>query len=182
MMFTSFALLFAMYLVARKSQSWIVTLVQGVLIIVFMIALFWRWISGAKRFVATRNDLKLGMPKWKFYLLLVGVGGPVLGGILIEVSDYSSRRMFIYAEGLRAAQGSAQVRDSLGNNLRVGWPIKLNAVESDQTGHAEMNVPLQGSVRRGKLYIEGEKAGGVWHIPSLYVFAEESNTRIDIPH
>jgi hypothetical protein len=181
-MFTSFGLLLATSIFAANSHSWIVTLLRGVLIIVFIIAICLRWISGAKRFAATRNDLKLGLPKWKFYLLVVGVGVPLLFGILTEVGDYTSRRMIVYVEGLRAAQVSAPVRDSLGNNLQVGWPIGLNAEVSDQTGHAEINVPLRGSLRSGKLHIEGEKASGVWHIPSLYVVTERSNMRIDIPH
>ena len=89
--------------------------------------------------------------------------------------------MIIYAEGLRAAQEAPQVHDSRGNNLQAGWPINLNAEVGDQAGHAEMDVPLRGIVRDGKLYIEGKKAGGVRHISSTYVLAKGPNTRIAVP-
>ena len=182
MMFASFGLLVTATFVARNSQSVVFALLRGVLTLVFVIALFWWWIASARRFIATRNEHKLGMPKWKFYILLLAIGGPILYGILTEVADYSSRKMIVYAEGLRAAQESSQVRESLGSDLRVGWPIDLNAEVSDQAGHAEMNIPLSGSLRQGTLHIEGVKAAGIWAIPTLYVLAKGSDTKIDIPH
>lgn len=181
-MFASFGLLIAITFVAGKSQSTVFTLLRGVLVLIFMVATLWRWISGVRRFIATKDDRKLGMPKWKLYLLLVVVGGPILFAILTEVSDYSSRRMIVYAEGMKAAEDSPQVRGSLGSDLRVGWPIGLNAEVSDQTGHAEMDVPLRGSVSQGTLHIQGVKTGGVWTIQTLYALAKGSDTRIEIPH
>jgi hypothetical protein len=114
--------------------------------------------------------------------LIIILAAPIVYFALAEDSDFESRRMQIFKDGVEAMNHSTRAIQTLGDPIRVGWPVDNNSVISAQSGHAELAVHVYGSSSKAKLYIDGVKSGGQWTITDVYLVQPETNTQISLMH
>lgn len=74
-----------------------------------------------------------------------------------------------YAIALSAAEHDPTVIAELGAPLQVGFFVSGSVRVSNGKGHADLSIPVSGSVRSGKVIAVAEKAAGAWTFSKLNV-------------
>ena len=62
-----------------------------------------------------------------------------------------------------------------------GWRIYSINTTND-SGDADLSIPVSGSARSGKLYIIAKKSAGVWHYEKLQLWIDGQSSGIDLLH
>ncbi len=88
---------------------------------------------------------------------------------ILGVATTALKSSDAYAIALSAAQHDPTVTAELGSPLQVGWFVSGSVHVSGRTGHADLSIPVSGSVRSGKLSAVADKAAGVWTLSKLNV-------------
>jgi hypothetical protein len=120
-------------------------------------------------------------PLWKIplgfltLLLLIGIFGTVLLTIIVS----SFRSSDVYKDSVARATASQQVRDRLGEPIKPGWFISGQMNVSNNTGNANLSIPISGP--RGKGIIRAVAAkNGTWTFSFLQVIVEGRSENIDL--
>jgi hypothetical protein len=77
------------------------------------------------------------------------------------------------------AQGSAEVRNLVGEPMKVGRWTKGNVVTRNGDGNADLTIPVYGPLGRGVLVEWAQEGGGRWHLCSL-LFRSANNVSTSI--
>jgi hypothetical protein len=108
------------------------------------------------------------------------LGGLALYLVLASLSDFTSRRMVIYDEGLRTATSSKVFADQIGEPFSVTWPIILKAGVSDQGNDASIKITVKGPHGKGVIFISGKKGTGGWNLTGLYLLPSLSGHYVNL--
>ncbi len=107
--------------------------------------------------------------------LLIGIFVTVLFTIIIG----SFRSSDVYREATTKAAASQQVRDRIGEPIKPGWFIAGQMNVSNNTGHANLSIPISGP--RGKGIIRAIAAkNGTWTFSVLQVIVDGQSETIDL--
>ncbi len=77
-----------------------------------------------------------------------------------------------YQRGMEIARADERVQSLLGSPIAEGWLITGSITLDDDTGEAEMTIPVTGPRGSGILQVYGEKEAGQWSLLHLVLLAE----------
>jgi Cytochrome oxidase complex assembly protein 1 len=102
-----------------------------------------------------------------------------VGGIVVAVfSSIKSSEPAKHAVTV-AAQDS-RVQAALGSPVKPGWIPGGSINVAGSSGEADLNIPLEGPLHKGTLYVVARKSEGEWTYQKLAVRIEDSEERIDL--
>jgi hypothetical protein len=101
-------------------------------------------------------------------LFLVGM----FVALLMTVITTSFRSSDVYKEAMARAAANEQVRLQVGDPIKADWLIAGQLNVSNDTGSANLSIPISGSRGRGTIRAPAGKSGGVWRFSCLQVVVE----------
>jgi hypothetical protein len=81
---------------------------------------------------------------------------------------------------IATAQSNPVLVQQLGTPLKTGRFITGNINLQNDSGQAELTIPISGPKGKGTLYSEASKAEGIWHLKSLRFARSGSDDRVDL--
>jgi hypothetical protein len=108
------------------------------------------------------------------WVVSVGCLGMIMLGCLFIMSIFgvattAMKSSDAYALALSAASHDPIVLASLGAPLKVGWFVSGSVHVSGSTGHADLSIPVSGSIHSGKVLAVADKSAGTWTLSKLKV-------------
>jgi len=88
----------------------------------------------------------------------------------------------VYEGALDRAAEHPDVIEMTGDPLEPGWFVSGNIAVNNQTGNADLSIPVSGPDGSGQLQVEATKSGGEWQYDSLNFFDESGGPPIDLLH
>ena len=104
-------------------------------------------------------------------------GGPALIGVGVMAGIKASDP---YKEAVARAQQSPAVQDALGTPIQVGLLVQGNLKVENETGEADLTIPLSGPKGSGTLHVVGSKTAGRWTYTAMAVDVPGSGDHIDL--
>jgi hypothetical protein len=124
-------------------------------------------------------DLNVG---WKIPLgcltLLFLVG--MFVGLLMMVITTSFRSSDVYKQAVALASANEQVHAQIGDPIKADWLISGELKVSNDSGKANLSIPISGSRGRGTIRAVASKSGGVWRFSCLRVIVGGHRSVIDL--
>jgi hypothetical protein len=107
-------------------------------------------------------------------LFVFGVGAAIFGisKLFTESAPYE------YA--LEQASNNSTVIEYLGNDIENNGLMQGNISFKNDTGKANITIPIKGTKGKGSVTIIGEKIDGEWIYEELYVKIKETNEKINL--
>ncbi len=146
----------------------------------FAIAMFAIGITVILLYLQFRKHYKLGFlarpgPARFFFSLLLCV--PAGSFAWTACDDVFERRLPIFHDAIHLAEASDVAKSDLGMPLKVGWPVVGEYVESKESGHRTLLIPVSGNQGRGFLRVRETKANGVWKMTELTLILHDGNVQ-----
>jgi Cytochrome oxidase complex assembly protein 1 len=119
------------------------------------------------------------------WVVSVGCLGMILLGCLFIMSIFgvattAMKSSDAYAIAMSTAEHDPLVIAELGAPLRAGWFVSGSINVSGSTGHAQLSIPVSGSVHSGKVNAVAEKTAGVWTFSKLNVTVDGRPGTLDL--
>jgi hypothetical protein len=113
---------------------------------------------------------------WKWFVpaLILGLVlllALVVGGLLTFVFGLL-KSSEPYQHAVVVASRNPDVMRELGAPIAPGWYVSGNINVSENSGSANMAIPLNGSLHRGTVYVLAKKTDGVWRYDKLEMLEE----------
>ena len=121
---------------------------------------------------------------WK-WVVPVGCLVPLLacGGLMaaiLMVVFGALRSSEVYTEAVARAKANEQVRAQLGEPIQPGFMVNGNIQINNQSGSANLSIPISGPKKSATIYVVATKAAGKWEYTTLEVAPEGSAERINL--
>jgi hypothetical protein len=121
-------------------------------------------------------------PLWKIPLgcltLLFLIGIFVV--VLMTIISASFRSSDVYKQAMAEAAGNEQVRAQIGEPIKADWLISGELKVSNDSGTANLSIPISGSRGRGTVRAVASRSGGVWRFSRLQVVVASQRSVIDL--
>lgn len=121
---------------------------------------------------------------WKWFVPAVSLAAIVLmlafvAAVfgLVEASFQSSGA---YTQALTRAQANPQVSGRIGLPLKPGWFATGSISINNDSGSADLVIPISGPKGKGEIYAVATKTAGIWHYKTLVVEVSGQQDRIDL--
>ena len=85
-----------------------------------------------------------------------------------------------YKDSVAKALADPKVREALGTPVKDGFFFTGNINVTNDSGRAELDIPLEGPKNNGRLHVEGNKSGGVWTYTVREVTISNSGEKISL--
>jgi len=113
---------------------------------------------------------------WKRYLAIAGC----FAGILIVVVSLTLGDSDVSKMAVAAAESNPIVKQRLGDPIKRGF-FTSGSIEIDgPSGHAELEIPINGSRGKGTIYAVAKKRAGIWKFETLDVAFDEASPRVSL--
>lgn len=109
-------------------------------------------------------------------LIAVALFGFAIFGVVMGAMRSSDA----YQAAVNAASSNPTVVAELGAPIKPGWFTSGSINVNGSTGHADMSIPISGSVGSGKISAVADKAGGTWTFKKLSVSIDGKPAAIDL--
>lgn len=108
-------------------------------------------------------------------IVFVGIAAIVAGIVmfvfgLIKSSD-------VYKEAVHRAATNPQVIEMLGTPIETGWWVMGNVNINNDTGHANITIPLSGPKGRARLVVRATEERGSWEYDRLRVTSTSDESK-----
>ncbi len=107
-------------------------------------------------------------------ILILGVGGAVFG--LSKIFKESTP----YEYALEKASKNPTVIEFLGNDIESDGIMQGNISLKNDTGSANITIPIKGSKGKGSVTVNGTRIGDEWTYEELFVTIKETNEQINL--
>lgn len=108
------------------------------------------------------------------FLMIIFIGGIIMAVMtMIKKSEP-------YQVAMGKVQQDEQIIQYLGEPIEPGWFITGNIKLSNDSGNANIQIPISGSHGAGTLYVEAEKEFGKWDYKRVVCHIKSKDMRIDI--
>ena len=119
------------------------------------------------------------------WVVSVGCLSMILLGCLFIMSIFgvattAMKSSDAYAIAMSTAEHDPIVIAELGAPLKAGWFVSGSINVSGGAGHADLSIPVSGSVRSGKVNAVAEKTAGVWAFSHLNVTVDGRPGALDL--
>ena len=121
---------------------------------------------------------------WKWFIPTV-IGVPVLllavliGGILSLVFGMM-KSSEPYQHAVSVASHDSRITARLGTPVSPGWYVSGNINLRNDSGTADLAIPLKGPQRRGTVFVIAKKSAGTWSYERFEVEIEGAPDRINL--
>ena len=121
---------------------------------------------------------------WKWF---VPVG--CLGTIVLFVSFFAVIMFFVfgvmkssdvYKEAVAKAKANSSVVEALGTPIEEGLFVSGNIKVSDQSGQANLAIPISGPNGKATVFLEATRSAGKWTFSTLEVEFREFDSQINL--
>ena len=85
-----------------------------------------------------------------------------------------------YRFAMQTAAQDSRVAAKLGSPVHAGWLISGNISVNNDSGKADLSIPVQGSIHKGAIHVVARKSAGEWTYQQLTLKAEDSSERVDL--
>lgn len=126
------------------------------------------------------NEVEDVRPKSKYrWLKVLAVAACLFLAFALGLT-VTAEQMFRHSAVVRTAFGRANlapcVKEQLGEPVRLGWMITGNMSESNESGEADLEVPIKGPKGKGHISLIAKKESSRWSYQSLsFYLDDESN-------
>ncbi len=100
--------------------------------------------------------------------------------LVMTIVTASVRSSDVYKEAMARAAADENVRAQIGNPIKADWLIAGELKVSNDSGSANLSIPISGPRGRGTIRAVASKSGGVWRFSCLQVVVEGRASRIDL--
>lgn len=111
------------------------------------------------------------------------LGLAIFGGFVFAVFLFVMRMMHSFgayqAAMTRARQDPALIA-AIGTPIEEGWRVSGKISENNQTGRADLTIPLSGPNGRATLHLRASKSAGAWKFSDLQVKIDSTNQQINL--
>ena len=112
-------------------------------------------------------------------LTIIVLFAALIGGIFALVEG-SIKNSDVYTQAMAHAQANPQVAEQIGLPLKSGWFISGSINESNDTGDANIAIPISGPKGKGTIHATAKRTAGQWQFETLGVTVEGQATSIDL--
>jgi len=102
-----------------------------------------------------------------------------IGAILFAVFA-SIKGSTPYQHAVEVAMHDGRVGTALGPPVKQGWIAGGSINVAGDSGNAGLNIPMQGTLHKGTLYVVAKKSEGEWTYQKLALRVEDTGERIDL--
>lgn len=117
---------------------------------------------------------------WKWFVPVgcLGIVALVLLGIaaVAAIVFGAMKSSDVYREALQRAQNHPEVQAVLGTPIESGWWMAGQINVENDTGNADITIPISGPKGKGTIHAVATKAGGRWNYSRLDVEVEGRQT------
>jgi hypothetical protein len=85
----------------------------------------------------------------------------------------------VYKEALMIAETDPEVELALGHPIKAGWVMSGNIELKNDSGEAQMRIPISGPEGSGTIVLEAHKADGKWTFEKL-IFERDDGSEVDL--
>lgn len=85
-----------------------------------------------------------------------------------------------YKEGLAKAQEDEYLTELLGEPIETNGIMQGSISFKNNTGQADISIPIKGPKAEGKIYVVGTKENDVWTYSKMYVITEDPEETVDL--
>ena len=113
--------------------------------------------------------------------ILAGIAALVVFAALIMAFVFGMiRSTDAYQQGLTRARADTTVVGAIGAPIEPGWVVAGNIDLTNDSGTADISIPVAGPRGTGTIHVIGTKTAGVWTYSELDVTVEPSHRVIDL--
>jgi hypothetical protein len=122
---------------------------------------------------------------WKWFVPTVGCGTLIIlfifgvVGLVFGVTNFISNSTPAEYAIERASQNQVVV-EALGTPIEQTGMVSGSLSFGDDTGDADLKIPIEGPKGKGRIYVVGTKTGDDWTYSELYVWIEGSSDTVDL--
>jgi hypothetical protein len=121
---------------------------------------------------------------WK-WVVPVGCLTPIICcggfvGVIVTIAFGAIKSSDVYKDSVHRATADARVIELLGDPIEPGLLAGGNINIQNDTGNANLAIPLSGPKGSATLRVIAEKKGGQWHPSTLEVESADGSTNIDL--
>jgi len=121
---------------------------------------------------------------WKWFMPTI-ILGPLLllalfVGVIFSTVFGMMKSSEPYQYAVATATHDARVSEQLGTPIAPGWYATGNIHLANDSGDAEMTIPLNGTRRHGTVFVEARKSAGIWRYQRLEVEMEGVPDRVNL--
>lgn len=102
-----------------------------------------------------------------------------VGAIIVAVFS-SIKNSEPSKHAVAVATQDPRVQAALGSPITPGWIAGGSINVAGSSGNADLNIPIQGPLHKGTIYVAAKKSEGEWTYQKLAVRVEDSEERIDL--
>ena len=121
---------------------------------------------------------------WKWFvpvgclsLLIIAAAGVGLAVYLVFGLIKSSGP---YTEAMEYVSSKPAVTEALGEPIEATFWVTGNVNIENDTGRADLAIPISGPRGDGTIYVEADRSAGQWRLTSVVVEIEQTGERIDL--
>jgi len=121
---------------------------------------------------------------WKWFVpvgclsIVVAAGAVVAAGVYFVFGTIKSSD--VYQQALAKARSNQAVVRELGEPIEPGWLVSGTINVRDDSGNADLRIPVSGPKKSGAVYATAIKKQGKWDISTLEVEIEGETKRINL--
>ena len=113
----------------------------------------------------------------------------VLGGVLLFVLFIgaifavvfgSIRSSEPFRHALQVASHDPRALSMLGGTVKPGWLVSGNISVQNDSGQADLSIPVQGPTHKGTIHVVAKKSEGEWTYDKLMLEVDDSPERVDL--
>ena len=85
-----------------------------------------------------------------------------------------------YRFAMQTASHDRRVNATLGSPVHAGWLISGNISVNNDSGKADLSIPVRGPIHKGAIHVVATKSQGEWTYQQLTLKVEDSSERVDL--
>jgi len=113
----------------------------------------------------------------------------VIGGLLLLVLFIGAIFLVVfgsirssepYRHAVHVASHDPRALSTLGGPVKPGWLLSGNISVQNDSGQADLSIPVQGSAHKGTIHVVAKKSEGEWTYDKLMLEVDDSPERVDL--
>lgn len=85
-----------------------------------------------------------------------------------------------YRYAMQTAARDPRVAARLGSPVHAGWLISGNISLNNDSGKADLSIPVEGPFHKGAIHVVARKSEGEWIYQQLTLKVEDGSARVDL--
>lgn len=107
-------------------------------------------------------------------LFVFGIGAAIFG----VSKALKNSTPYVYA--LELANNNSEVTAALGENIETDGIFKGDISLKNNSGHADLRIPIEGDIGKGTIVLKGDKYDDDWIYEELYIIIKDTQESINL--